>query len=77
MTATISAGSEPHHSFLDRFAINDRALEETIGAAIARKADFADPYFEFRTSESFSLEDGIVKKANKNVSQDAGVRVVA
>ncbi len=68
---------EPRRFFLDRFAIDDSALEETIAQAIARKADFADLYFEFRSSESFSLEEGIVKKANKNISQGAGVRVVA
>jgi TldD protein len=68
---------EPRRFFLDRFAIDDHALEETIGQAIARRADFADLYFEFRSSESFSLEEGIVKKANKNISQGAGMRVVA
>jgi TldD protein len=68
---------EPKRFFLDRFALDDRVLEDTIGTAIARKADFADLYFEFRVSEGFALEDGIVKKAAKNISQGAGVRVVA
>jgi TldD protein len=68
---------EPKRFFLDRFALDEHVLEETISNAIARKADYADLYFEFRTSEVFSLEDGIVKKAAKNVSQGAGVRVVA
>jgi len=68
---------EPKRFFLDRFALDEHVLEETIGNAIARKADYADLYFEFRTSEAFSLEDGIVKKAAKNVSPGAGVRVVA
>ncbi len=68
---------EPKRFFLDRFALNEHVLEETIGSAIARKADFADLYFEFRISEGFALEDGIVKKAAKNISQGAGVRVVA
>ena len=68
---------EPKRFFLDRFALNDHVLEETIAQAIARRADYADLYFEFRTSEVFSLEDGIVKKAAKNISQGAGVRVVA
>jgi TldD protein len=68
---------EPKRFFLDRFALDERVLEETISNAIARKADYADLYFEFRTSEVFSLEEGIVKKAAKNVSQGAGVRVVA
>ena len=68
---------EPKPFFLDRFALDERVLEDTIGTAIARKADFADLYFEFRISEGFALEDGIVKKAAKNIAQGAGVRVVA
>jgi len=63
--------------FLDRFGLTAGFLEQIVGGAVARRADYADLYFEFRTVESFSLEDGIVKKANKNVSQGAGVRVVA
>jgi TldD protein len=74
---SLPATVEPHRFFLDRFGLDDRALEATIATAIARKADFADLYFEFRTSEAFVLEEGIVKKAVKNVSQGAGVRVVA
>lgn len=69
--------SEPARFFLDRFALSEHALEETIGGAIARRADYADLYFEFTTSEHFALEEGIVKKAARNVSQGAGVRVVA
>ncbi|HVN85231.1 MAG TPA: metalloprotease TldD [Candidatus Binatia bacterium] len=63
--------------FIDRFGLSEPLLEQIVGNAVARKADYADLYFEFRTVESFSLEDGIVKKANKNVSQGVGVRVVA
>jgi TldD protein len=73
----MASALEPRRFFLDRFALDERALEDTIGTAIARQADFADLYFEFRTSEAFVLEEGIVKKAAKNVSQGAGVRVVA
>jgi TldD protein len=73
----MSTALEPRRFFLDRFALDERILEDTIGTAIARKADFADLYFEFRTSEGFVLEEGLVKKAAKNVSQGAGVRVVA
>ncbi len=68
---------EPRRFFLNRFALSEHVLEETVASAIARKADYADLYFEFRTSEVFSLEEGIVKKAAKNISQGAGMRVVA
>jgi TldD protein len=73
----IPTAPEPQQFFLDRFALDQHVLEDTIATAIARRADFADLYFEFRISEGFSLEDGIVKKAAKNISQGAGVRVVA
>jgi len=69
--------TEPARFFLDRFALTEHTLEETVARAIARRADYADIYFEFRTSEHFSLEDGIVKRAARNISQGAGVRVVA
>lgn len=70
-------GAEPARFFLDRFGLDLNVFEETIGGAIARRADYADLYFEFRRSEGFSLEEGIVKRAVKNISQGAGVRVVA
>lgn len=77
MSNSPNVATEPRRFFLDRFALDDRALSDTIGSAIARSADFADLYFEFRSSEAFSLEEGIVKRANKNISEGAGVRVVA
>jgi TldD protein len=72
-----TAVPEPKQFFLERYALDDRVLADTVETAIARKADFADLYFEFRVSEGFALEEGIVKKAAKNISQGAGVRVVA
>jgi TldD protein len=48
-----------------------------MGRILGRKIDYADLYFEYSTSESFSLEEGIVKKVSKNISQGAGVRAVA
>jgi TldD protein len=69
--------TEPARFFLDRFSLTEGTLQETVASAIARRADYADLYFEFRKSEHFALEDGIVKKASRNLSQGAGVRVVA
>ncbi len=68
---------EPVRFFLDRFGLRQRNLEETVGGAIARRADLADLYFELRTVESLSLEDGIVRSAGRHVTQGVGVRVVA
>ena len=68
---------EPERFFTERYGISGGALEHILGSALAQRADYGDLYFEFRTTEAFSLEDGLVKKANKSVSQGAGVRVVA
>jgi len=74
---TKSIPSQPIPYLLERFGLTERNLEQTIGGAIARRADYADLYFELRTMQSLSLEDGIVKSASQHVSQGAGVRVVA
>jgi len=68
---------EPTRFFLERFGLSEALLEQIVGSAIARRADYADLYFEFRTAQSLSLEDGIVKSASQHISQGVGVRVVA
>ncbi len=68
---------DPVHFFLERFGLNERTLEQIVGNAIARRADYADLYFEFRTTQSLSLEEGIVKSASQHVAQGVGVRIVA
>ena len=67
----------PQTFFFDRFGLDTRALESTLGSALARRADFADLYFEFRTVQGLSLEEGSVKKTTHSVSQGVGVRVLA
>jgi TldD protein len=47
-----------------------------LGIALARGGDYADLYFEYRVSNSISLEEQIVKSATKSMSQGVGVRVV-
>jgi TldD protein len=69
--------SKPERFFLDRFGLSSSQLEDTLGRALGRRADFADMYFEFRVRESLSLEDAAVKKAARSVAQGVGVRVVA
>ncbi len=69
--------ARPERFFHDRFGLSDGALERVLGTALARRADYADIYFEFRVNQTASLEEGVVKKATRNVSQGVGVRVLA
>jgi len=63
--------------FLKKFNLNTVQLEQTIGKALGKQIDYADLYFEYRTNESVSLEEGMVKKAAKSIGQGVGVRAVA
>ena len=51
-------------------------LTPVLEAILAKGADFADLYFEHCVSESWSLEDGIVKDAGFNLSGGVGVRAI-
>jgi TldD protein len=68
---------QPDKFFLSRFGMTESALERTLGAALERKADYADLYFEYRSAEGLSLEDSIVNRTSKSVSHGVGVRVCA
>jgi TldD protein len=76
MAAAIPS-SAAEHFFLERFGLSQTLLEQIIGGALARRADYADLYFEFRTAQAVSLEEGLVKTASEHITQGAGVRVVA
>src|SRR5574337_1764408 len=69
--------TRPEKFFLEKFGLTEQALERTLGAALGRRIDYADLYFEYRVNEEIGLEEGIVKKAAKSISQGAGVRATA
>lgn len=61
---------------LDQFDLTSQQLERVLGTALARRADYADIYFEARTTEAVALEEGLVKKTARNIAQGVGVRVL-
>jgi TldD protein len=63
--------------FLDKYDLTSRQLEHVLGTALEKKADYADMYFEARTSETLTMEESLVKKTARSTSQGAGVRVLA
>ncbi len=62
---------------LTRFGFDERDIQQALGRVKVRDVDYADLYFESRVSESVSMEEGIVKRANKGISQGVGVRATA
>ncbi len=63
--------------FESRFGTHERVLGQTLGSALGQQIDDADLYFEYTTVESLSLEEGMVKKGGRHVSQGVGARVLA
>ncbi|OGW70625.1 MAG: metalloprotease TldD [Nitrospirae bacterium RIFCSPLOWO2_01_FULL_62_17] len=62
---------------LAQFGLTEQEVQHTLGVVKVRDVDYADLYFESCLSESVSMEEGIVKRAVKSVSQGAGVRATA
>ncbi len=69
--------SETAALFRDRFGIDERALDRTLGTALERRVDHADVFFEYTSQDSVVLEEGIVKSGDRHLVQGAGVRVQA
>jgi TldD protein len=51
-------------------------LQSVFGHIMAHRVDHADLYFQYTRSESWSLEEGIVKSGSFNIDQGVGVRAV-
>src|ERR1700688_3589661 len=69
--------TKPEKFFQQRFGMNEPAFEQILGSALERKADYADLYFEYRSSEGLGLEESMVNHTSKSVSHGVGVRVCA
>jgi len=68
----------PATSFFDqRFGVTSRELDKILSRALESKADYADLYFEYRSNEAISLEEGMVKNASSSTANGVGVRVLA
>jgi TldD protein len=71
------ARTNPEHFFSDRFNVTPALMERLLGGSLARRVDDADIYLEYRVNEELVLEENVVKKASRHVSQGAGVRAQA
>ncbi len=62
--------------FRDRFELSDSSLATALDTALERRVDYADLYFEYTTTDSVSLEEGLVKSGDRHLEQGVGVRAV-
>jgi TldD protein len=68
----------PAKSFFGQnFGIDSKDLDKVLATALAKRADYADLYFEYRKNEGVSLEEGLVKNCSQSYSNGVGVRVLS
>jgi len=60
--------------FQDRFGLDDRSLGAALDAALERRVEYADLFFEYTSQDSVVLEEGIVKSGDRHLEQGVGVR---
>jgi TldD protein len=61
---------------LEPYGLDEAVLHRALATVFAHRADYADLYFQYTRSESFSLEEGIVKSGSFDIEQGVGVRAV-
>src|SRR5438552_14930058 len=67
----------PERVFSDRFNVTPSLMERLLGSSLVGRVDDADIYLEYRVNEELVLEENVVKKASRHVSQGAGVRALS
>ncbi|MEF9944936.1 MAG: DNA gyrase modulator, partial [Burkholderiaceae bacterium] len=61
---------------LEPYGLDEGKLARALGTIFEHRADYADLYFQYTKSESFALEEGIVKSGSFGIEQGVGVRAV-
>lgn len=64
-------------SLLDTyFRVTKADIGKVLAATLAKGAEFADAFFEYRISSDLSFEEDIVKSARRGIVQGVGIRAV-
>src|SRR3546814_2409989 len=62
---------------LDPWGLDESDMARALGEIFTHKVDYADLYFQYTRSESWSLEEGIVKTGSFSIEKGVGVRAVS
>ncbi len=68
---------ENRNVFAERFGVTRNDLQRLLSTALSEGGDYADLYFEYRSRDVLTLEEGILKNASTNITQGVGIRVIA
>ncbi len=64
-------------TLLEPVEVGDRQLDHLLGKMAGKHIDHADIYFQYSRSESWSLEEGIVKSGSYSIDKGVGLRAVS
>ncbi|PWF24949.1 metalloprotease TldD [Corticimicrobacter populi] len=62
---------------LDPWGLSENDMARALAEIFNRRVDYADLYFQYTRSESWSLEEGIVKTGSFAIDQGVGVRALS
>jgi TldD protein len=71
------AADQSDKALLDQFGLTGKEVQTVMGKVKIRDVDYADLYFEHTVAESVSMEESLVKRAARSISQGVGVRATA
>lgn len=64
-------------TLLEPTGLSDAALEQVLGGMLRPGVDYADLYFQHSRSESWMLEDGIVRNSSFDLERGVGARAIS
>ncbi|SEQ82818.1 TldD protein [Nitrosomonas sp. Nm51] len=77
MTGTSDFFAIADNCLLSPYNIDTNRLQQVFGQILKHEIDYADLYFQYSRSESWVLEEGIVKSGSFNIEQGVGVRAIS
>ncbi|MEO8937195.1 MAG: metalloprotease TldD [Burkholderiaceae bacterium] len=72
----IAALSTARDWFLGRYGLTELDITAALNEIFQHRVDYADLYFQYARSESWSLEEGQVKSGSFDIEEGVGVRAV-
>ena len=64
-------------TLLESAGLQAQDLDTLTGRLMAYDIDYADLYFQYSQSESWSLEDGAVKSGSRSIDRGVGIRAIS
>jgi TldD protein len=66
-----------NNNFKNELEVSDEQLSLILSRALSKGGTYADIYYEYKTTNNFTIEEGILKNASLRVVKGCGVRVLS